>query len=141
LALFGEPDASYVLPSAPSADDKILVNMHPNPDGAGAMAALYAAWGEQQVHAVRSPGGSPSWALVEAAKGHYVYVNLWSKRPAEPFDLAAAALIVRGAGGDIVGLDHQPIGASRHAGPFIAGTRASARQAVAERLGAVLGMP
>lgn len=139
LALFGEPDASYVLPSAPSADDKILVNMHPNPSGGGVMATLYAAWGDGQVRAIRSPGGSPSWALVEAAKGHYVYVNLWSKRPAEPFDLAAAAVIVRGAGGDLVRLDDRPVEAATHAGPFVAGVRSSARSAVTGMLREALG--
>lgn len=134
LALFGEPDVSYVLPSAPSADDNILVNIHPNRGGGGVMSTLYAAWGDGKVRAIRSPGGSPSWALVEAAKGHYAYVNLWSKRPAEPFDLAAAAVIVRGAGGDLVGIDDQPVDARHHAGLFVAAADPSSRHRITAML-------
>ena len=46
---------------------------------------------------------------MEAARGHFVYANLWSKRAAEAFDLAAAVLIVRQAGGDACDLDGEPI--------------------------------
>jgi fructose-1,6-bisphosphatase/inositol monophosphatase family enzyme len=58
---------------------------------------------------------------VEAARGHFVYANLWSKRPAEAFDLAAGVLIVRQAGGEVSDLDGEPIDALRHRGPFVAG--------------------
>ncbi len=81
---------------------------------------------------VRSPGGSPAWALLEAAKGSFVYVNLWSKRPAEAFDLAAACLLVRGAGGEITDLDGTPIDLVSHAGPFVAAVDEDHRRIVAE---------
>ncbi len=139
LSLFEDPDTSHELPVTGSTVDKILVNVHPSPVGARAVAALYAAWGERRIRSVRSPGGSPSWAIVEAAKGHYAYVNLWSKRPAEPFDLAAAALIVRGAGGDIVGLDDQPVDAATHAGPFVVAVRAPVRRALLEVVRGAIG--
>ena len=35
-------------------------------------------------------GGSPAWSLLEAAKGRFVYVNLWTSRPADPFDLVVS---------------------------------------------------
>ncbi len=69
---------------------------------------------------VRSPGGSPAWALVESARGHFAYINLWSKRAAKAYDLAAAVLILRRAGGDVVAKDGTPVNALNHGGPFIA---------------------
>jgi fructose-1,6-bisphosphatase/inositol monophosphatase family enzyme len=79
---------------------------------------------------IRSPGGSPSWAIVEAAKGAYTYVNLWSKSPAEPYDLAGAALILRTAGGEICDLEGLPIDAVKHKGPFVAGVERDSLDAV-----------
>jgi fructose-1,6-bisphosphatase/inositol monophosphatase family enzyme len=79
---------------------------------------------------VRSPGGSPSWAIIEAAKGAYTYVNLWSKGPSEPYDLAGAALILRAAGGEICDLEGFPIDAVRHKGPFVAGVERDSLDAV-----------
>ena len=81
---------------------------------------------------VRSPGGSPAWALLEASKGTYTYLNLWSDEPASIFDLAAGALLVRGAGGQVVSLAGEEIELDGHAGPFIAGTDAAALAKVAE---------
>ena len=85
------------------------------------MATLYRAWERRDIDMVRSPGGSPAWALVEAARGHFVYINLWSSRPAEAYDLAAGTLIVRGAGGEVSDPTGKPIDALRHSGPFVAG--------------------
>lgn len=134
VALVGEADAACDLPEATAPGDKVLVNLHPSVDGAWAFAALHAAWKARQVRSVRSPGGSPAWAIVEAARGRYVYANVWSTKPAEPFDLAAAAVILRGAGGDVVGLDGQAVDVCSHAGPFVAGLRQAARQPVVELL-------
>ena len=80
---------------------------------------------------MRSPGGSPAWGLVEAARGHYVYLNAWSHLPAEPFDLVAGTLLVRSAGGDVVDAEGAPIDAARHAGPWLAGVDAAQRERVA----------
>jgi myo-inositol-1(or 4)-monophosphatase len=132
LSLFGEPDAAVSLPIGPGDEDRILVNVHPSRLGAGLVGALYNAWHGNEVQMVRSPGGSPSWALLEAAKGSFVYVNLWAQRPAEPYDLAAGVLLVRGAGGEVTDLDGRPIDATRHAGPFVAGVDATSRAKVAE---------
>ena len=118
------------LPGADSAD--ALVNVHPSRAAAPLVASLYAAWQGDSLRMVRSPGGSPSWALLEAAKGNFVYVNLWTKRPAEAFDLAAGVLLVEGAGGRVTDLDGESIDPVRHAGPFVAGVDAASRQKVIE---------
>jgi fructose-1,6-bisphosphatase/inositol monophosphatase family enzyme len=81
---------------------------------------------------VRSPGGSPSWSLLEAARGRFTYVNLWSSRPAEAYDLVAGVMLVRGAGGDVIDLEGRSINALDHGGPFIAGVDGGARQKAAE---------
>ncbi len=131
LSVFGEPDTASSLPEHRATPDNVLVNVHPNRTGGSVMSALYDAWRENGVRMVRSPGGSPSWALVEAARGAFVYLNLWSKKAAEPFDLAPGVLLVRAAGGEVTGLDGQPIDALGHAGPFVAGVNERARQQVA----------
>jgi fructose-1,6-bisphosphatase/inositol monophosphatase family enzyme len=80
---------------------------------------------------VRSCGGSPAWGLLEAARGHYVYVNAWAVRPAEPFELAAGVLLVRGAGGEVTDLGGAAIDLVRHAGPWLAAVDAEQRARVA----------
>jgi fructose-1,6-bisphosphatase/inositol monophosphatase family enzyme len=121
LSTFGEPDEVSVLKRPSTGARPLLVNIHPNRHGGGVVSALYRAWGQRDIAMVRSPGGSPAWALVESARGHFVYANLWSKRPAEAFDLAAGVMIVRLAGGEVTDLDGEPIDALRHRGPFVAG--------------------
>ncbi len=125
LSLFGEPDEAATL-TARTEQGPVLVNVHPSRTGGPVVARLYEAWERRDIALVRSPGGSPAWALVEAARGHFVYVNLWSKRPAEVFDLAAGVLIVRRAGGSVTDLTGRPVDALRHSGPFVAGADARA---------------
>ena len=69
-------------------------------------------------------------ALLEAAKGKFVYVNIWSKSPAQPWDLVAAVMLVRGAGGDVVDIQGSPVDALGHQGPFVAGVDKEARAKV-----------
>jgi fructose-1,6-bisphosphatase/inositol monophosphatase family enzyme len=141
LSLYGEPDAAVSLPMAPDDRAKILVNVHPGAGAARLVDGLYGAWRRGDLQMVRSPGGSPSWALLEAAKGAFVYANIWAKQPAEPFDLAAGALLVRGAGGEVIDLNDRPIDAARHAGLFVAGIDARARAMVAEIARQVVSHP
>jgi myo-inositol-1(or 4)-monophosphatase len=124
-----ETEAS-TLPIFSNQDHPILVHIHPSRAAGPVVAAMYDAWSRDEVRLVRSTGGSPSWALVDAAKGRFTYVSLWGKRAAEPFDLAAACLIVRRAGGEIVGIDGNPIDAAVHEGPFVAGLSAESRERV-----------
>ena len=133
LSLFGEDDQAGVLPRRRLDSGGALVSVHPGRRAGPLMAALHRAWRDDEVSLVRAPGGSPSWALAEAAKGTFVYVNLWSRAPAAAYDLVAGTLIVRGAGGDVTDLEESPIDAIRHAGPFIASTDTAARRAVAAR--------
>jgi fructose-1,6-bisphosphatase/inositol monophosphatase family enzyme len=134
LAVFGEPDVALLLPLAGADPSKILVNVQPSQKAQPAISALYDAWNHHDIQYVRSPGGSPVWALLETAKGRFSYVNLWSDRPAQAYDLAAGVLLVRAAGGDVVGLDGEPIDPVRHAGPFVAGVQAAARSTLLDIL-------
>ena len=90
---------------------------------------------------VKLPGGSPSWALLEAAKGTFIYVNRWSMRPVEPYDLTAGVMLVRGAGGDVTDLAGISIDAIDHKGPFIAGIDEEARNKVAAIARDTLAIP
>jgi fructose-1,6-bisphosphatase/inositol monophosphatase family enzyme len=121
LGLFGQGDAAFDLPHVRPPSDKLLVNLHPSRGSREALLALHSAWASGDAAMIRSPGGSPAWFLLEAARGHYVYVNLWSEEPAAPWDLAAGCLAVRGAGGEVVDLDGQPVEAVGHRGAFVAG--------------------
>ena len=84
-------------------------------------------------------GGSPSWSLLEAAKGRFVYVNLWASKPSDPFDLAAGVLLVRGAGGEVSDLDGNPIDPAAHSGPFVAAIDEAERNNVTDLVRQALG--
>lgn len=130
--LLGGGDGALTLPLADRDPTKVLVNVHPARSGASVMAALIEAWERSDVRMVRAPGGSPSWAMLEAARGHFTYLNRWSEAGADPWDLAAGALLVRGAGGEVVDLDERPIDPVGHRGPFVAGVEPSHRARVVE---------
>jgi myo-inositol-1(or 4)-monophosphatase len=115
------------LPLYEQPSGKVLVNLHPTRAATNAVQALYRAWNTGAVRLVRSTGGSPSWALVDVAKGVFTYTSLWEKRAAEPFDLAAGCFIVRQAGGEIVDVTNSPIYPDNHRGPFVAGIVAESR--------------
>ncbi len=138
LSIFGEGDSAQSLPLSQSDGAAVLVNIHPGRSSGPVIARLYEAWSAGEVRMVRSPGGSPAWALLEAAKGSFVYANLWSKRPAEAFDLAAGCLLVQGAGGAVTDLDGSPIDPASHAGPFIATVDEESRRIVTEHVRAVI---
>ena len=129
LSIFEEGDRAVTLGSG-SVTRPSLVNLHPRRGGAKVWENLNAAWEQGDIALLRSPGGSPAWALVEAARGHFIYANAWSDRPAHAYDLSAAVLIVRRAGGDVVDPSGAPIDDLRHRGPFIAGLDPRARTRV-----------
>ncbi len=132
LGTFGEPDNAVQLPIRVRDATRVLVNVHPSRTATPLVGALYDAWRAGEIRMVRSPGGSPSWALLEAAKGRFVYTNLWSKSRAEPYDLAAGVLLVRQAGGEVVNLEGEPINALGHQGPFVAAVDEASRQVVTD---------
>ena len=132
LSLYGDEDQALELPLVRADKGPVLVNLHPTRRGLPLLAELHAEWRAGELRMVRSPGGSPAWALLEAAKGSFVYANLWSKRPAEPYDLAAGVLLLRGAGGDVTDLDGQPIDLVSHSGPFVAGVDSEHRAVVTD---------
>ncbi|MHC4451314.1 MAG: inositol monophosphatase family protein, partial [Planctomycetota bacterium] len=61
LSAFGEPDDAVTLPIA-GAHSR-LVNVHPNKTAGPLLQNLHEAWKNGEVKMVRSPGGSPAWAL------------------------------------------------------------------------------
>lgn len=131
-SLFGEGDRGRYLPFDQVHRDTVLVNVHPNRRVNALLTALYTAWQKDGIRMVRSPGGSPSLALMEAAKGNFIYVNMWAKRAAQPYDLAAGAFILRRAGGEIVDSTGKPIEDLIHTGPFIAGVNQKALSQITE---------
>jgi fructose-1,6-bisphosphatase/inositol monophosphatase family enzyme len=131
FSVFGEDNMACSLPIDGVRPDSVKVNLHPQRNVKALVSDLYEEWGKEGLKMVKLPGGSPSWAMLEAAKGSFVYINLWSKRPTEPYDLAAGAMLVRGAGGDVTDLTGISIDALDHKGPFIAGINEEARNKVA----------
>jgi 3'(2'), 5'-bisphosphate nucleotidase len=130
LNLVDEGDVADDLPLGDDSPSTVLVNAHPARGRSEEMRSLLSAWAGNEVRMVRSPGGSPSWSLLDAARGHFTYVNHWNTREAQTWDLAAGTLLVRGAGGDVVDLDGRPIDPVGHTGPFVADVRPERRDAV-----------
>lgn len=130
LGFLGQDAAATDLPLQTHWGEKTLVHLHPNPRAGTLATGFYRAWAVGDISMVRSPGGSPAWALVEAAKGHFTYVNRWDRRPAEPWDLVGGVEIVRRAGGEVVNLEGVPVDTLHHSGPFVAGLSEEARETV-----------
>jgi fructose-1,6-bisphosphatase/inositol monophosphatase family enzyme len=137
LSAFGEGDVGCQLPADRVPPGSVLVNVHPNRYAAPLVSALFDEWRRSGLSMVRLPGGSPSWALLEAAKGSFVYVNLWTRRPADPYDLASGIMLVRGAGGEVTDVAGTPVDMLEHRGPFIASVDEDARAKVAAIAAAV----
>ncbi len=132
LSMLGDDDAAFTLPLDRKPSDDLLVNLHPSRRGGEVLARLIDAWTQGEVNMVRSSGGAPTWAFLEAAKGKFVYVNLWSAEKPAPYDLAPGVMLVRSAGGEVTDLDGDAIDVHRHVGPFVASVAAPARQKIAE---------
>ena len=131
ISLFGEDDAAFPLPGERRLPRALLVNLQPSRDAQVMVDGLLEAWRDGGLKMVKLPGGSPLWAMLEAAKGSFVYVNPWSRRAAQAYDLAAGIMLLRGAGGDVTDLAGTPIEATGHKGPFVAGIDREARRKVA----------
>ena len=63
-------------------------------------------------------------ALLEAAKGHYIYVHPWQTTPSRAFDLAAGIKLVENARGRVIDLKGDRVNPVGHSGVFIAGVNA-----------------
>ena len=121
FSVFGEGNFAATLPSySHSSRHPCLVHVHPSRAAMKILGHLDAMWKNGAVQFIKFSGGSPAYALLEAAKGHFIYINLWDHRPAAPFDLAAGILLVRGSGGEVRDRNGQPIRCDHHAGPFLA---------------------
>ncbi len=139
LSLFGEEDRACSLPCDRARPGGVLVNLQPQRDAASVADDLFAAWRDGGIQMMKLTGGSPAWSLLEAAKGRFVYVNLWTTKPSDPFDLAAGVLLVRGAGGEVSGLDGYPIDPAAHSGPFVAAIDEAERKNVTNLVRKALG--
>ena len=121
FSMFGENDTGYDLPIERASPDSVLVHVHPNKSAGDLMNRLLRGWADGEISMLRMSGGSPAYFLLEAAKGSFGYINLWSSRPAEVYDLLAGILIVRGAGGEVIDTTGTSVSGLDHSGPFIAG--------------------
>jgi len=130
LSLYGEADGACALPCDRARPGGVLVNLQPQRDAASVADGLFAAWHDGDIQMLKLTGGSPSWSLLEAAKGRFVYVNLWTEKPSDPFDLAAGVLLVRRAGGEVCDMDDRPIDPAAHSGPFVAAVDGGERERV-----------
>jgi len=135
LALLGCETVGEPMPTANlTAPLPTLIHVHPSRRAAELFRNLYDLWVQDEVEFVRLSGGSPAYALMEAAKGHFIYINIWDKSPAAAYDLAAGILLVRGAGGDVVDRSGKPISFNGHIGPFIAGVWNDHRTSIMQKI-------
>jgi myo-inositol-1(or 4)-monophosphatase len=132
VSAFGEGDFACDLPLAQVRRGVVLVNLHPSRSAGPVATSLFSAWTERKVSMVRMAGGSPAWGLLEAAKGSFAYVNLWSRKPADMFDLAAGILLVQNAGGMVTNCDGERIESVGHQGPFVASVDETARTTISK---------
>jgi myo-inositol-1(or 4)-monophosphatase len=130
LGAFGEGDRGVTLPIPPAGPEGLLVSLHPQRAAGPIADKLSRAWVAGELDMVRSPGGAPSLGLLEAAKGNFVYVNLWDRRDTAAWDLSAGLLLVRAAGGEVVDLDGLPVRTVGHRGPLVAALRVEDRDRV-----------
>ena len=121
LSLFNEGEQGHDLPLDKVSKGDMLINLHPQRHAGPILSGFYTQWEKGDIRMIRSPGGSPAHALLEAAKGTFGYVNLWGKKKSSPYDLAAGILLLRNAGGDVIDFDGNPVRLLDHEGPFIAG--------------------
>lgn len=131
LSAFGEGDHAVNLPIPPAGPEGLLVSLHPHRSAGPVAKELARAWQAGELDMVRSTGGAPSLALVEVAKGSFVYVNLWDRHESAAWDLAAGLMLVRSAGGEAVDLAGNPVRQTGHRGPFVAALKAVDREVVA----------
>jgi len=122
---------AHPLPYRRDVDGPTLVNLHPSRADAEVQPLLMEAWQQGLIRNLKSTGGSPAWSILDAARGSYTYVNLWRGAASTPYDLGAALLILRAAGGEAVDLNGLPIKAIGHQGTFIAAIDAHDRERVA----------
>lgn len=141
LGAFGEPDRAVDLPIPPAGPRGLLVSLHPQRAAASVVSSFSRAWCDGEIDMVRSPGGAPSLGLLEAAKGSFVYVNLWDRRDSAPWDLWAGLTLLRAAGGEAVDAFGLPINGTGHRGPLIAALNAEDRMLVASLIQRALFEP
>ena len=120
MATFGEIDTAANLPSINKENKNILINIQPSTGHRKLENTLKNAWDKEQIKFVKSMGGSPANALLEAAKGHYSYVHPWKLHPTTPYDISAGVKLVENAGGSVIDLKKNNVNVIGHTGTFVA---------------------
>lgn len=122
LSMLEEKDVGLDLPLKDISDkNKLLINFHPSKHAREIINKLYYSWESGKINFVKSIGGSPSLGLLEAAKGHYNYINIWDNHPSLVYDLAAGIQIVRSAGGEVLDGREKSVQNWGHKGLFVGG--------------------
>jgi len=121
LSVSGNDDSGYTLPLEGIQPDTLLIDVHPNRKSADLFQKLFKGWNDNKIRLLRSSGGSPSLALAESTKGHFIYINLWADAPTSPFDLAPATHILHASGGLVLDMAGKMVKPLEHQGAFIAG--------------------
>jgi myo-inositol-1(or 4)-monophosphatase len=84
--------------------------------------AILDLWGEKRVGKLTRQDGSPAYCLAKVARGaHTVFVMGCTKRPPDPWDLAAGIMLVRGAGGRVTDLAGNDVDSVRYSRYIVAG--------------------
>jgi fructose-1,6-bisphosphatase/inositol monophosphatase family enzyme len=121
LPLFEGSPSAYDLPLPTERNNSLVVNLHPARSMGPVLVELATAWMKGEIRMLKATGGSPAWSLLDVAKSGCSYINLWAGEPARPYDLAAAFMLVRGAGGVVLDVRGRPVDPVGLQGPFIAG--------------------
>jgi fructose-1,6-bisphosphatase/inositol monophosphatase family enzyme len=121
LSTFGEPHQGWDLPLPGEGPGRPIVNARLSSAKDSGAIALIEAWSDGRIGALRSARGSPAWGLASAAKGSSTYADSWIGSAAAAYDLAAAILLVRNAGGEVMDLSGRPVPAVGHTGTLVAG--------------------
>lgn len=138
LSFAREIDYAYPLPLKGHDQDKILLDVHPSRRASRLFQTFFDSWDQNKIRMLRSSGGSPSLALSEAAKGHYIYINLWANAPTSPFDLSAGAHILQSSGGFLLNREGKTIDPLKHEGIFFAGHNKNSLQTILDIISPVL---
>lgn len=112
-----------------------FVNIHPTPENNDALQAMIRARARGEIQKVLQQGGSPSLNIASITKGgHFGVVHHWNHGPAQPWDLASALHIVRGAGGFVTDSNGADVPLVGHTGMLVASMNASFQETLLQIL-------
>ena len=132
---FQQVISGYNLPALTAKNQNdVIVNLQPGTGYEPLLESLQKGREEGLIRNIRMTGGSPCNSLLDAAKGHRVYIHPWHNHPANAYDLAPGIQIVKNAGGKVVDLNGNEISEIGHTGTFIASVSTKLRDRVLNTL-------